>query len=175
MNANIRKHYHKLTARERVAAMIAARLRDDESEMQALADSAPREVRESFRGAQLLHRFITLAMGVALDQFQQAADTLFLSVAEESDAVGIAAYLFLARAEAWRTLCKEYGIDGAALFGHLGCGGLETYELICRELAFAQEEAAESLKAHGHAGQLVTVDTLVSGWRKALTEASGTP
>jgi hypothetical protein len=169
----IRKHYDKLTPRERLTAFLAADLRDDDDEVRAIAYSAEPVERRKLEEVRI--RLIILALSIACEQWRLAANLLFLACSESdewSETAGVAAYGFTTRAEAWRVLCKEYGIDGAALWDKLDCDstGLAMHELIMGKVAYSQEETAEVLKARGmDADKLLTVDTLVSGWRRLVS------
>jgi len=173
MNTNaIRKHYDKLTPRERLTAFLAADLRDDDDEVRAIAYSAEPVERRKLEEVRI--RLIILALSVACEQWRQAANLLFLACSESdewSETVGIAAYGFTTRAEAWRVLCKDYGIDGAALFDQLHCDSFELtmYETLMSQVTYSQEETAEVFRARGmDAEKLITIDTLVSAWRTAI-------
>jgi hypothetical protein len=53
----IRKHYDKLNTRERFAALMAAELRGDAAEAQALFDSAPHQLYSVPNTAPMTRRF----------------------------------------------------------------------------------------------------------------------
>lgn len=176
MNTNtIRKHYAKLTQRERFAAFVAADLRDDDDEVRALLSGA--NLNEQCQLEDLRQRFGILAVSIACSQWKETAMILFLETAGGSpEAIAIGAYTFITRAEAWRALCQEYGIDGNALLDKLDCDSywLDLNERIFREFAFTPEEAAEALTAQGmDASQIMTVDKRLSLLRNAIEGCIG--
>jgi hypothetical protein len=185
----LRKQYPKLTERERFAALVAALIRDDEDEARALTDSASRELYESFEGGRLMRAFIVQALTYAAMQWKQAATTLLLASwaelpeedadpqalsAEYAEAIGVSAYVFTARAEAWRALCQEYAIDGTALIDKLTADGdgleLALMEVILSKVAYTQEQVTALVpKAAGEdAVQITTADNLLSLWRDVI-------
>ena len=149
MNINtLRKNYDKLNSRERFAALHAAALRNDEQERKALMQSSPRKQWSipTLRG--LYDAFEFLAMWHVMSQLGYAASFYWLLQMEGwgEDEVQIGeqavnfgdAYLLVQRRilegrEAWRAICKEYGIDpDASLEGLPYIEMIEMTELVAR-------------------------------------------
>jgi hypothetical protein len=177
----IRKHYDKLTMRERFAALVAAAIRDDESEARALADSAPRLQYTASDTHGLSHTFTVQALGYAVNQWELAYKVMVLLLAKESpddpgadNALGLAAYAFVTWADAWRQFCAGYGIDGAALVDKLTCNtgngpfSLAGVEKLLRPFAFTCEQAAEAIQAQDPTAKPLAVDGLVQSWHGAI-------
>ncbi|MCZ2127423.1 MAG: site-specific integrase [Anaerolineales bacterium] len=122
---NLQKHYGKLTAKERYAAMIAANLRDDVQECAALITSAPRKtwsvstlcgLAEAFEMAERWHQMNQLGYAAAL-YFLIAHDGE--SDGEHADAKLTILRKILTEREIWRRVCGEYGLDADALLAKL--------------------------------------------------------
>lgn len=123
MNTNrLQKHYDKLTAKERFAAIVAADMRGDAQEYQALFDSAPRKtfaVKEHY-GISLA--FERLGMFHQIRQLEYAGLMIlatYIDAPKYRDelfkGLGMIAKRYQTGAAAWAALCKEYGIDPHAI------------------------------------------------------------
>jgi hypothetical protein len=118
MNINaIQKHYDKLTIKERFAALVAAGMRGDDQERDALLRSAPRKVFSFPNTYGLSDTFEFLSMWHVLNQLGYVASFYCLlgmgdDEREEIFDGALAGLLFfLTNCEAWRAICKEYGVD----------------------------------------------------------------
>jgi hypothetical protein len=118
---NLRKNYDKLTVKERFAAIVAAGMRGDDQERKALLQSAPRKrfsipdtwgISEAFEWAATWH---------VMNQLGYAASFYYLLFSEDenfkiadvtyNDAMILIQRRILTEREAWRAICKEYGVD----------------------------------------------------------------
>ena len=133
---SLKKHYDKLTARERYALMVSAGARGDKAERQALASSAPK-VNFEFPNTQgLAEGFDFLTSWHVIQQLGNAGTFWLLMTleteAEEAaekvatlegklypyfDAQTLAARRFMEGLEAFKTVCREYGIDSQVMMG----------------------------------------------------------
>jgi len=122
MNTNrLQKHYDKLTAKERFAAIVAAGMRGDDQEQDALMQSAPRKtfaVKEHY-GISLA--FERLSMYYQIRQLEYAGLLMMASKIENPQdpdelfkSICVLAKRYQTGAAAWAALCKEYGIDPQA-------------------------------------------------------------
>jgi hypothetical protein len=124
MNINaIQKHYDKLTVKERFAALVAAGMRGDDQEREALLRSAPRKTFSVPHTYGLSEAFISLSMWHVIDQLGYAVTFYFLIFNDEIESdIQIEGFDFndimillqrriLTGREAWRAICKEYGVD----------------------------------------------------------------
>ena len=129
MNINtLRKNYDKLNPKERFAAIVAAGTREDDQERKALLQSAPRKTFSFPNTYGLSEAFIFLSMWHVLSQLGYAATFYFLLGQDETDPVKVKGYDFndarlliqrriLEGREAWRAICREYGVDPEGLLG----------------------------------------------------------
>jgi hypothetical protein len=129
MNINaIQKHYDKLTVKERFALIVAAGVRNDDQELDALLRSAPRKVFSFPNTYGLSDAFIFLSMWHVMNQLGLCASVYYIAIVGEDESklkgVKIAGkpftfgdgmdFLFtriMTNCEAWRVICKEYGVD----------------------------------------------------------------
>ena len=128
----VKKHYDKLTARERFALMVAAGARGDRAARRELADAAPtvsfifphvKGLSEGFET--LTHHHIMQQLGTAGNFFM----LLHLSEGQENepitgesgqvytagDALTLTARRFMEGLTAYRAVCQEYDIDPDAM------------------------------------------------------------
>lgn len=126
----LKKHYDKLTARERFALMVSAGARGDKAERDALADSAP-TVTFEFPNVQGLSEGFDFLTSWHLIQQLGTAGTFYMLIGmggnkamtidgkeyTPAEAILLAARRFLEGMEAWKVICKEYNIDGDTLIG----------------------------------------------------------
>jgi hypothetical protein len=130
----LKKQYDKLTAPERFALMIAAAIREDKAEERALEASAPKVNWEfphtiglTFGFRQLVKNHLINVLGWAgsffmlmyMSEDANAARRLETIEAEEiptgEAVITLTARRFLEGVEAFRTVCREYNIDPAAM------------------------------------------------------------
>jgi hypothetical protein len=130
----LKKHYSKLTAPERFALMIAAAIREDKAEEDALEASAPKvnfefphTVGLSYGFRQLVKNHLINVLGWAgsffmlmyMSEDANAARRLSTIEAEEistgETAITLTARRFLEGMEAFKAICGEYNIDPAAM------------------------------------------------------------
>ncbi|MEK6753468.1 MAG: hypothetical protein AABZ00_14520 [Chloroflexota bacterium] len=129
MNINaIQKHYDKLTIKERFALLVAAGARKDDQDRDALLRSAPRKVFSFPNTYGLSDAFEWLAMWHVMNQLGLCASAYYITIVveDESELTGVKIagrpfnfedaldFLFMrimTNCEAWRAICKEYGID----------------------------------------------------------------
>ncbi len=126
----IKKHYDKLTARERFALVVAAAGREDKAERTALIDSAPevtftfphiKGLAEGFRDltsyhlAQQLGTAGTFFMLTGFDyepgKNYEMTNTITGETFTPDDAIELIARRFMEGQEAYKTVCAEYGVD----------------------------------------------------------------
>lgn len=123
MNINaLRKKYDKLTAKERFAAMIAADMRGDDQEHDAIMQSAPKKTFAIKEHYGLAIGFERLSMFHHIRQLENAGLLLLASKIENPQdpdtlfqSVCVITKRYQTGAAAWAALCKEYGIDPHAL------------------------------------------------------------
>lgn len=147
MNINqIQKQYDKLTAPERFALLCKAAFRDDQTEAQALRNSAPKKTFRVSTLKGLLDGFQFLAMWHAIQQLGCAATFQMLAAgdfkvsvklpngesATAEDAMNKTAQRFLEGAEAYTAVCAEYGVDPDEIGINLYSEILAFTELIMR-------------------------------------------
>lgn len=118
----LRSNYDKLTVRERFAALVAASVRKDPSEIAALEGSTPKNVFDVPNTWGLSEGFRMAKVVYLLEQLNGAA-VMFLSFSMDEklpsdeliDNLYVIAGAYRRNAEAWRRLCAEYGIDPGAM------------------------------------------------------------
>jgi hypothetical protein len=173
MNSNaLNKLYPELTAKERLALMIAAGRRDDASESQRLADSAPRQRFEASHHYSLAHALIEAAHLHLLTLLDLAAkywqwwglfgwghvERLVPPVAdadataqgrhadeEEARVYGLLRYhalLFVTHVEGWKRFCAEWPMEPEALLDYL-----PGWEMVKRTEPTAREHAYSAEEA----------------------------
>jgi hypothetical protein len=134
MNTNrLQKHYDKLTAKERYAALIAAKGRGDSQEYDALVKSCPRKTWRVAVTIGIAEAFDSLAMFHVLMQLGYAASFYYLLANDDiseikaaagetvtaQDAMTLTQQRILEGREAWRAICKEHGLDPDQMLEHL--------------------------------------------------------
>jgi len=193
MNTNgLQRHYHKLTARERFTALMAAEARNDEREIDALLTTAPRVYRSFPHTYGLSEAWDVMALCYMVDQLSLLADIQSAealaeteSDTESKDATDSGArtderagtvshallYVLTARAQAWRQVCGGYGVDpGHILKGLPGADSLALWERIASEIAMTEEEAVEYIAtiADKPEAEVVTVESLAASLREGV-------
>lgn len=126
MNTNsIKKHYGKLTDRERFAALFAAEMREDKDEILALVSSSPKKTWKVATVRGLGDAFEWLAVCHMNSVLAYTANFYFMlfGIHEDGDIDSDIDETFLLQARilagcaAWRAVCKEYGIDANEMRG----------------------------------------------------------
>lgn len=122
----LRKHYDKLTPRERLAALIEAQARDDDAEIIALGQSAPMKsytvvhhlfLEEAWRRISDIYLIQMLNYGCAFYMGQGLAFTLEHKEGPEErremlfQQLQQIANIITRDAAAWRKFCEKVGID----------------------------------------------------------------
>ncbi len=173
MNINtLRKNYDKLNPKERFAAIVAAGLRNDDQERKALLQSAPRKHWSIPNTYGLSDAFIFLSMWHVMSQLGFAASFYWLlqmddlgekkiHIGEQAVNFGDAFILVQRRVlegrEAWRAICKEYGIDPDRMLDALPyIEMIEMTELIVR--AMSKDNPIE----------LTDLQETINGYREAI-------
>lgn len=155
MNINtIQKHYDKLTVKERFALLVAASARGDDQDREALLRSAPRKVFSFPNTYGLSDAFEWLAMWHGMNQLGICASAYYLAIVVEDesenthvkiagepfsfgDALDILFKRIVTNCEAWRVICKEYGVDSEKILEGLPyIEMIELTELTARERYF---------------------------------------
>lgn len=182
---HIKKQYNKLTARERFALMVAADIRGDELEANALADSAPKvnwefphTVGLTYGFRQLVKHHIAQQLGTAgtffmlmyLWQDEASADRLDavedFEIPNES-MLGLFARRFLEGLEAFRAVCQEYNVDPAAMDDIYNPAPLLTGVMkAVTRLGFADNTELTDLEAT-KAGYRAIIETSREHWAEA--------
>jgi hypothetical protein len=130
----IKKHYDKLTARERFALITAAAIRNDTAEESALINSAPvinweypHTIGLTYGFKQLVKYHVSQQLGTAgtffmlMHLWQNEASTPILEAIEAEEltngetALSITARRFLEGKKAFETVCREYDVDPQAM------------------------------------------------------------
>ncbi len=148
------KHYHALSAAERLALMMAAGVRGDDVEHARLADAAPRVTWRvphtfgralAFLGVFCQHRMERLELAGLFFKTAALADAATGDLAARlQDAVGLYGYLVTVHAEAWTQFCAAERLDPSECEG-VAPGGV-TLEQAGREaeaVGFSPAEAEE--------------------------------
>jgi len=151
----IKKHYDKLTAEERVSAMIAALGRDDFEEYKTLAHASPFgktfRIREHhglldawewlgmwhvlMQLGELVSLYFVLFHEIDIDQFKinfHEDDGVETHTYTTDEAIILCVRRFLEGQQAWRAICTEHNLDSNDTLSRLPC--VETIEL--NELTF---------------------------------------
>ena len=120
MNINtLRKNYDKLNSKERFAAIMAASSRDDEQEYKALLQSAPHKSFSLPHTWGLSEAFQFLSNWHVMNQLGCAVTLFFCMFLDKDKDIGDELELIqrciLTEREAWRTICKENGLDADAM------------------------------------------------------------
>ncbi len=186
MNAKtLQRQYDKLTARERLALLLAADARGDEREHRALLDAAPTALYRLPHHWQLFDTLQLLALSYLVNQLDRAWAIGTLAhisddVSPTSDrawrAARIAAYVFCVQADAWRAFCGELEIDPNALIVEFADAlfSLEFAERIAREFAFTFDEAqGEVVKEFGNDADVITSERALNDLRALLKRGAG--
>lgn len=123
MNINtVQKHYDKLTVKERFALLVAAGMRGDDQERDALLRSAPRKVFSFPNTYGLSKAFEFLSMWHIMTMAElESLYWLWLAIGDDEiklpddhtwmDVMDIIQRRALSRDSAWRAVCEEYRID----------------------------------------------------------------
>lgn len=180
MNTNaIRKHYHKLSARERLALLIAAVARGDEAERHALLDSAPRLTFTLPHTYPLMRGFTRLAQWHIASQLEIAWIMATLAHFDDDQsfhAALFAAYRFCIQADAWRAFCNEMGVHPEEALRDLPGAGLslDFAEALARPMSLTRDEAeAYFKKQFGDEARFQTVESLTATLRETLRYEAG--
>jgi hypothetical protein len=154
----LKKHYDKLTARERFALIMGAYARMDEPTIDELLASAPRKIFSMPHTRGLTDGFQFAAMYHMIDQLGWAASMYWFMQASEGEksgkviTIGSVTYdlddvltnvfkRMLSNAEAWREMCQEYKIDPEGVLQHYPHAPmLEMIELIVNGAAVLMGE-----------------------------------
>lgn len=179
-NGTLQKHYGKLTPRERLALIVAASARGDETERRALIDSAPRLTYRLPDYSEMYDVLQLLALSYLVNQLNRAWNMSTLGHLGESNnapyrGARIAAYVFCVQADAWRAFCGEIGIDPNAMTAGFedALFSLEFAEKIAREFAYTFDEAqAEMEKDFGADANVITVERALSDLRALFNRAT---
>ena len=173
MNINtLRKNYDKLNPKERFAAIVAAASRNDEQEREALLQSAPRKsfsvphtwgLSDAFQFLSMWHAMNQLGYAVFFYFLLQMGDVDEREIQIEGKAIRFSDGFLLAQqrvlegCEAWRQICKEYGVDPAVMLEGLPClEMIQMIELIMR--AANQDNPLE----------LTNLQETIDGYREAI-------
>jgi hypothetical protein len=185
MNMNqVKRHYDKLTAKERFALMMKAHGREDNSEVKELIRSAPRKVFSFPDTHGLSEGFQFLVMFHMLTQLNDVASFYFLVLAQHdeeheikvgdntytiSDAFELIQRNIIGGRDAFRAICKEYNLDPdemvkdypytltieiGELFARLGAG-----EMIEERKAELERYTQETIE-----GYRLAIDHHAEGW-----------
>ncbi|MBI3463852.1 MAG: hypothetical protein HY000_12470 [Planctomycetes bacterium] len=187
MNTNsLAKQYATLTPRERLPLIMAAAVREDESERMRLVNSAPRftcTVPDHFPLAQALDEAASIFMMRLLDLatwFWRASGLLEQRFwrridepedetdAEMWDLVRLFAYLFSTKLQGWRRVCAELNLTEAdALLECLpGWESVRSTETATKGLVMSAEDATAIVRRkHGETRRAITVEDEAAGLR----------
>jgi hypothetical protein len=173
MNINtLRKNYDKLNPKERFAALHAAALREDEQERKALLQSAPRKhwslpdthgLSDAFEWLSTWHVMNQLGYAAGLFWLMQMDDLgeEDVHIGEQTvnfgDAFSLLQRRILEGWEAWRAICKEYGIDPDAILE--GLPHVETMEMT---------ELIMRAASHASPIELTDLQATINGYRRAI-------
>ncbi len=123
---NIQKNYSKLTAGERFSLLFAAADRDDERELAALQQSSPTHTWKIPTTRGLSEAFTFFSMWHVINQMGRAASFFYILSRDDEDRINfinrgkaydagelllILQRQILTSGEAWRVVCKNYGVD----------------------------------------------------------------
>jgi len=168
---NLQKHYDKLTAKERFAAIVAAGIRNDDQERAALLQSAPCKVFSFPHTYGLSDAFEWLAFWHVMNQLGYAAVFYHLLAHDEieadingmtsDDMLGLIQRRILEGRGAWRAICQEYGIDPAQMLD-----GLPFIEMI--EIMELTVTAAAQIRPI----ELTDLPQAIEGYRAAIEQKS---
>ena len=190
------RYYDRLSPRERLPLIVAARSRGDEAEAQRLIRSAPTTLRQvvHYRGLaeamselSLLHLCQLLHLAMLLGQAQvvwlhssrrrarrgNPQDRREIEILQNAR---LHAYVFLVESEGWDRFCAELNLDPDVLVRDVpGYTTVEVAAKIARVLAYTPEEAAQAIRLQqGDTAEVPTVETTLAGYRKALAAREGT-
>jgi hypothetical protein len=157
------RHYHTLTAWERLPLLLAALNRGDDAEAERLAGSAPTRPALVPHYYGLWEGLTLLTVAHQMLQLEQvcglvaATGLLAAGRVEEEEALGrlrMLASRFVVDADAWKLLSAELNIDREAILRHLpGCDLVRHVEEAARKVAFTPEEARAHLRTQPEAAE----------------------
>ncbi len=166
--STIKKHYDKLEIKERFSAIAAAAARKDNTELDALMSAAPRVSYRVPNTFGISHGFFRAADWYIMAQYGRAASFYCLAnynhypAAEDteiSDALGNLQKELWINRKAFETICKEYGVEPAAMLE-----GYPFNEVL--EMAFITIEFANKLSPLPLDG----LDQCVNGMRALIED-----
>lgn len=187
----LQRQYHKLTARERFSAVLAASLRGDDQEREALMTTAPKIGFSVSHTHGLAEAWQLAAMFFTLRQLDMVALTLQLETViankQEEDRSGwdrvedtwrLSVSVIGTRWKSWRLVCHENGVDPDGMLDGLpGIDTLRLWEKLGESMATSQEEAlglcesAAAVSASEIGGNVKTVESeaaelreFIDGW-----------
>ncbi len=189
MNLNcLTRLYNRLTARERLPLLLAARERGDAAEAQRLVRSAPRraftvpDYHGLAEGVDQLAQMHALCLLERVACYWRASGWLRRGHVERgadaedgalsrrwSDVARMWAYLFTVEARAWEQLMVEMHLDSEARLRDLpGYETLRWAEKEIRLVAFTEEQAAAYLRRRNPQARPPTVETTRVAMREFL-------
>ena len=147
MNANtLQKHYDKLEIKERFSAIAAAAARKDNTELEALMSTAPRVSYRMPNTFGISHGFIRAMDWYIMAQYGRAASFYCLAnynhypAAEDTEITDALRNLqkdLWVNRKAFETICKEYGVEPAAMLE--GYPFNEVLEMVFITIEFANK------------------------------------
>jgi hypothetical protein len=187
------RYYDRLSPRERFPLIVAARSRGDEAEAQGLIRSAPttlpkvvhyRGLAEAMGELSLLHLCQLLHLAALPGQAElrwlhssrrrrgNRPDRRELQLLQD---VCSHAYLFLVESEGWNRFCAELNLDPDVLVRDVpGYTTVKAAEKVARVLGYTPEEAAHAVRLQqGDTASVLTAETILAGYRKALAAREG--
>jgi hypothetical protein len=186
--SGIAKHYDTLTPSERLALIVDATARGDETERQRLVHSSPSTLRrvpdyqDLAEGLKDLARdhvcelmeLVTLFWkAFVVEDIKADRDKGELTAAERAlRSRCLLAYCFTVRFDAFQRVCEELHIDAELMLSHLpGFGTIAGSELVMRAMAFSADEAAAFVKSLD-GSTVVTVEAVAARMRGFLESRS---
>jgi hypothetical protein len=181
-NGKLQKHYDKLTPRERLALILGAIERGDETERAALVDTAPHWTYRLPHHQNLYDVLQLLALSHLVNQLQRALTISTLAHVGENDNMPyrgacIAAYVFCVQADTWRAFCDELGIGENAIIAEFkdALAALEFAEEIARAIAYTFDEAQAAMQRviGSDADALITIERSLQELRGLFNKHAG--
>ena len=175
------KHYAKLTPLERLSLLTAAVARGDEVERDRLIRSAPIHRLHMPDCLPYAEAFTDLAKDYLILQLD-AAHWYWRCAAAMSEAddgtsdvlfkaLGLFAYQFVVRRQAWERLCEEYQIDAVALVGDsFAFESIEELAELMSSVACSAEEATAALRKNDDDATAATVEEVFEGMKRAIEQ-----
>ncbi len=173
----IQKNYEKLTATERFSLLTAAKVRDDEQERAAILAATPRKrwdipttrgLGDAWETLSYFHVIMQLGYIASLYSvlFFDAGEVALNSSGEkikQDDALLLIQRRMITSREAWRAVCKDYGVDPAAMI--VGIPFSEMIELNELIVAAASDGKIEPLDLQENIDSLKgAIETLRKDW-----------